>query len=107
MKLLHNVTMILVLTVSSAFATSDAPTDLAAKLKAAEQELRLAKLENLVRREEGITQQLEKVRSDQQSLFKETCVAAGIDPDPKVCAIDLNKGTVTKQSATPPTGVAK
>ena len=88
----------------SAFAadTPKPPTEteaLAAKLAATEQELRLVKLENLVRREDIATQQLEQIRKDQNALFTETCKAAGIDPDPKVCAVDLNAKTVTRREA--------
>jgi hypothetical protein len=70
-----------------------------AKLKAAEQDARLAKLEVLVLREQIAVQQLEKVRADQQAMYFETCRAAGIDPDPKICMIDLNARTVTKREA--------
>ena len=70
-----------------------------AKLAAAEQETRLAKLEGLVLREQIAAQQLEKIRADQQALYLETCKAAGIDPDPKMCQIDLNAKTVTKREA--------
>ncbi len=68
------------------------------KLKAAEQATRLAQLDGLVLREQIAAQQLDKIRADQQALFAETCKAAGVDPDPKVCAIDLNSKTVTKRA---------
>ena len=70
---------------------------LAAKLKASEQDTRLAKLEALVLREQIAAQQLDKVRADQQALYLETCKAAGLEPDPKTCAIDLNARTVTRR----------
>jgi hypothetical protein len=79
--------------------TPKAAPDLAAKLAATEQELRLAKLENLVRREEAAVQQVEQIRKDQAALFAETCKAAGIEADPKVCAVDLNTKTVTRREA--------
>jgi hypothetical protein len=67
------------------------------KLQASQQETRLAKLEALVLREQIAVQQVEKIRSDQAVLYAETCKAAGIDPDPKICMIDLNAHTVTKR----------
>ena len=47
-------------------------------------------------------EQLEKIRNDQRSLYAETCKAAGLDPDPKLCAIDLEARTVTKRAAPTP-----
>lgn len=85
------------LNIIAAVAEDPPKQDLAAKLQATEQELRLTKLEVLVRREEIAAQQVEKIRADQQALFVETCQAAGIPADPKVCVIDLNAKTVTRR----------
>jgi hypothetical protein len=86
-------------------AASDLPpkaieTDAAAaRVSAAEQETRLARLEALVLREQLATQQLEKLRADQQALFAEACRAAGIEANPQACVIDLNAHTVTRRNA--------
>lgn len=87
------------LTLGAADKPATETETLAAKLKTTEQELRLSRLENLVRREEAAVQQVEQIRKDQQALYAETCKAAGIDPDPKVCTIDLNTKTVTRKES--------
>jgi hypothetical protein len=71
-------------------------------LESARQETRLAKLEALILREQIAVQQVEKIRADQQALYAETCKAAGIDSDPKVCMIDLEKRTVTRRPVDTP-----
>jgi hypothetical protein len=73
----------------------DAPPSAEAQLKAAQQDARLAKLEALVLREQLATQQLEKLRAEQQALYGETCRAAGIELN--VCAVDLSARTVTRR----------
>jgi len=71
-------------------------------IEAARQETRMAKLESLILREQLATQQLEKIRADQQSMFSEVCTAAGLTADPKVCQIDLAAHTVTKRADVAP-----
>jgi hypothetical protein len=93
MKLLPALVLSLVLV---AFASDPPKPDPA--LAAAQQETRLAKLEALILRETLAAQQLDKVRADQQALFVETCKAAGIEPDPKICIVDLNAKTVTRRA---------
>jgi hypothetical protein len=88
-------TMLAVLCATTGFASGDA---VEAKLKAAEQDARLAKLEALVLREQIATQQVEKIRADQQAMYGEACKAAGLPADPAVCAIDLNAKTVSRKA---------
>lgn len=80
---------------------------LTAKLKAAEQDARLSKLEVLVHRERQAMQDLDKIRADEQALYVETCKAAGFGADPKTCAIDLQARTVTERKPEKPVTAAK
>lgn len=73
---------------------------LAAKLKTAEQATRLAELKNTVYEEELTVQRLAKIRDLKMAKYAEVCKAADIDPDPSVCAVDLETGKVTKRPAT-------
>jgi hypothetical protein len=96
-------TLLILATLSGlAFAADPKPQTetetLSVKLKASEQEARLAKLEGLVLREQLFAQQLEKLRADQRALYGETCKAAGLEPDPKLCEINLEARTVTKRA---------
>ena len=95
---------IIVFTVALALASDPVkpaavPDTTETKLKALELDAKLTKLENLVLREQLAAQQLDKIRNDQRALYAETCKAAGLNPDPKLCAIDLEARTVTKREA--------
>lgn len=57
-------------------------------------ELKLAKLENLVLKEQIAAQQLERIRADFQILYAEVCKDAGLEA--KDCVINLNDKTVKK-----------
>lgn len=76
---------------------------LTAKLKAAELAVVLAELKASVSEEQLALQRVEQVRTKQREKYSEACKLKGLDPDPKLCAIDLDAGTVTKRApATPP-----
>lgn len=62
-------------------------------------EVQALKLENLVLREELATQQLAKIRAQQQDLYAEVCKAAGIEI--AECAVDLNKRLVLRKPLAP------
>ncbi len=74
-----------------------ADPELAAKLAATEQELRLVKLENIARQKDAMNAAIAKLDADAQLLAEAACRAAGIEPNPKVCVVDINAKTVTKR----------
>lgn len=76
---------------------------LAAKLAAAEQELRLVKLENAARRKDAIVQaanaEIAKIDADALAIANEACKVAGLDMEN--CSIDVAAKTVTRKPAPP------
>jgi hypothetical protein len=94
MKLVFYPTMIALLGLS--LTAKDKPADV---LKAAQQETRFAKLEVQLLREAMVKEQLKPIQDEEKSLYGELCQAEGLDPDPKVCAVDLERKTVTKREA--------
>ncbi len=85
--------------------------DLAAKLAATEQQLRLAQLENIARQKQsivdGANSAIAKLDAQAQALADSACKYAGIDPDPKICAIDVLAKTVTKRPPEAPVAAKK
>lgn len=74
-----------------------------ADVQAARQETRFAKLEVQLLKEQMVKDQLKPILDQEQSIWTELCNGAGLEADPKVCAVDLTAHTVTKKegSATP------